>query len=258
MKVISLVNQKGGVGKTTTTLNLGCGLVKAGYKVLLVDLDPQCNLTQSISDNLPAVNVADCIINEEPFNSVIVPTTTEGLDLAPAGESMTGIDLVLVGKLSRETLLKRCLLATANISKYDFILIDTAPYVSLLTVNALVASDFYLVPTTAEVLPLKGIETLTVNVNKIRNALNNQLKMLGVVITQYDSRLGVTRQVEEILKENLEEYLLTTHIRINTRFKEAPASRESIFSYEESGRGSEDYMSLTEEILAKLKAIKED
>jgi len=252
--IISMVNQKGGVSKTTTTANLGAGLAQNGYRVLLVDLDSQCNLTQSLIGDIDQQQreVANCLLEETGLSGVILPTKTPNLFLVPAGDDMTGIDLNLVGVLSREQVLKRCLNRT-DLSSFDFVLIDTAPYISLLTVNALVASTHYLVPTTAEYLPLRGIERLTQNVQKVKDTLNPQLALLGVAITQYDTRKGITAQVEETLKEELGSALFNTKIRINTKFSSSPIEQQTIFEYEhQDGKGSEDYLALTTEVLERL------
>ena len=252
--IVSMVNQKGGVSKTTTTANLGAGLAQSGFKVLLIDLDSQCNLTQSLVGDIDEQQreIANCMMEETGLSGVIMPTKTPNLYLVPAGEDMTGIDLNLVGVLSREQVLKRCLNKT-DLSGFDFVLIDTAPYISLLTVNALVASTHYLVPTTAEYLPLRGIERLTQNVQRVKDTLNPQLGLLGVVLTQYDTRKGITAQVEETLREELGESLFQTRIRINTKFSSSPIEQQTIFQYEQQdGKGSEDYLALTAEVLERL------
>jgi chromosome partitioning protein len=250
-----MVNQKGGVSKTTTTVNLGAGLASLGYQVLLIDLDSQCNLTQSLVGDLEDGErcIADCMLEEKGFSSVIKPTKTQNLQVVPAGETMTGIDLNLVGVLSREGVLKRCIKKT-DLKGIDFILIDTAPYISLLTVNALVASTHYLVPTTAEYLPLRGIEKLNQNVERVKDTLNSSLELLGVVITQYDTRKAITSQIEEALKEELGESLFDTRVRINTKFSSSPIEQETIFQYEQEkhGKGSQDYQALTQEVLQRL------
>jgi chromosome partitioning protein len=253
--VISLVNQKGGVSKTTTTANLGAGLARRGYRVLVVDLDSQTNLTQSLIGDLEEGSrcVATCMLEETGLNEIIQPTKTEGLHIAPAGEDMTGMDLNLNQVISREQVLSRCL-AKTNLEPYSVVLIDTAPYISLLSVNALVASTHYLVPTIAEYLPLKGIERLSQNVEKVRGILNHGLTRIGVVITQYDTRKGITAQVEETMQEILGDELLKTRIRVNTKFSSSPIDQQTIYQYEDSpqGRGTEDYDALTSEVLARL------
>ena len=253
--VISLVNQKGGVSKTTTTANLGAGLARRGHKVLVIDLDSQCNLTQSLIGDLEEGSrcVANCMLEETGFDEVIKPTNTEGLFIAPAGEDMTGMDLNLNQVMSREQVLSRCLKKT-DLEAYSVVLIDTAPYISLLSVNALVASTHYLVPTTAEYLPLKGIDRLSQNVEKVKEKLNHNLKRIGIVLTQYDTRKGITSQVEQTMKDILGDELLSTRIRVNTKFSSSPIDQQTIYQYEDSpqGKGTEDYDALTSEVLARL------
>ena len=254
-RIISVVNQKGGVSKTTTTANVGAGLALRGYKVLLIDLDSQCNLTQSLVGDISEGQreIAHCILEETSLSGVIVPTKTPGLYLAPAGEVMADVDLNLVGVTARESVLKRCLNET-DTSSFDFILIDTAPYISLVTVNALVASTHYLIPTTAEYLPVRGIERLQANVKKFSKLLNPNISFIGAVITQYDTRKAITGQVEELLKEELGSGLLNTRIRINTKFSSSPIDQQTIYQFEgdKQGKGTEDYLSLTVEILERL------
>jgi chromosome partitioning protein len=252
--IISVVNQKGGVSKTTTTANLGAGLALKGFKVLLIDLDSQCNLTQSLVGDISEGQreIAHCILEETSLSGVIVPTKTQNLFLAPAGEEMSGVDLDLVGVTARENVLKRCL-AKTDLASFDFVLIDTAPYISLVTVNALAASTHYIIPTTAEYLPFRGIERLQTNVDKIRQVLNPELSLLGVLVTQYDTRKSITAQVEETLRFVLGKDLLPTRIRINTKFSSCPIEQQTIYQFEQQdGKGSEDYLSLTNEVLLRL------
>jgi chromosome partitioning protein len=166
---------------------------------------------------------------------------------------MCDVDINLVPVFSRESVLKRCLKKT-DASSFDFVLIDTAPYISLVTVNALVASTHYLIPTTAEYLPVRGIERLQANVRKFSELLNPELSFLGAVITQYDTRKAITGQVEELLKDELGASLLSTRIRINTKFSSSPIEQQTIYQYENDGqgKGTEDYFSLTTEVLQRL------
>ena len=163
------------------------------------------------------------------------------------------MDINLVGVTARESVLKRCL-AKTDLSSFDFVLIDTAPYISLVTVNALVASTHYLIPTTAEYLPVRGIERLQANVQRFSELLNSDLSFLGAVITQYDTRKTITGQVEELLKEELGKDLFSTRIRINTKFSSSPIDQQTIYQFEDdrAGKGTEDYLSLTAEVLERL------
>lgn len=253
--IVSVVNQKGGVSKTTTAANLGAGLALSGYKVLLIDLDSQCNLTQSLVGDIGQGQreIAHCILEETSLAGAILPTKTPNLFLTPAGEEMADVDINLVGVTARESVLKRCLNKT-DLGSFDFVLIDTAPYISLVTVNALVASTHYLIPTTAEYLPVRGIERLQANVKKFSELLNSELSFLGAVITQYDTRKAITGQVEELLREELGKDLFSTRIRINTKFSSSPIEQQTIYQFEDDkqGKGTEDYLSLTAEVLERL------
>jgi len=255
--VISVVNQKGGVSKTTTTVNLGACLAEKGFRVLLIDLDSQCNLTQSLLGELEPERpcIGSCIFNESSLDPHILPTETPNLFIMPAGEELGDSDLNLTKAMAREGVLGRCLKKT-NLSSYDFVLIDTAPYMSLLTMNALVASTHYIVPTLAEYLPLRGIERLTRNIERAREVLNPDLSLLGVVITQYDPRKTITVRIEEALREALGSSLFSARIRINTKFSSSPIDRKTILQFEErAGKGSEDYRQLTEEVLGRLGVV---
>lgn len=253
--IISVVNQKGGVSKTTTTANLGAGLALKGFKVLLIDLDSQCNLTQSLVGDISEGQreIANCLLDETSLSDVIVPTKTAGLFLAPAGEELSGVDLDLVGVTAREKILSLCLSKT-DLSSFDFVLIDTAPYISLVTVNALTASTHYIIPTTAEYLPFRGIERLQANIGTVREKLNPELSFLGVLVTQYDTRKTITAQVEEALKQVLGKDLFSTRIRINTKFSSCPIEQQTIYQYEQDRerKGAEDYDSFTTEVLERL------
>jgi chromosome partitioning protein len=253
--IIAVVNQKGGVSKTTTTVNLGAALARRGFRVLLIDLDTQCNLTQSLIGELEPERpcIGACLKNTTALNDVLVPTGTENLYLVPAGEEMADIDLHLSGRTSGEKVLERCI-KKSDLTGFDFIIIDTAPYISRLTWNALVPSTHYLVPTLAEYLPLRGIERLTRNIDRVREEQNPDLSLLGVVITQYDTRKSITARIEEALREGLGDALFQTRIRINTKFSSSPINQQTIFQYEEhdTSKGSDDYSSLCGEVLERL------
>ena len=253
--VISVINQKGGVGKTTTTVNLGAGLAIKGKKVLVIDMDIQANLTHSLIGDIPehADSVCEVLLSESPFDDIIKETTTKNLFIAPAGESLIELDINLANKMGREHILEQCLKATKCIKSFDIILIDNPPYVSLSTVNSLVASDFYIVPLSCEYLPMLGLKWLNKTVEKVLK-LNPKLKSLGVALTMYDKREGITTSVEELVREELEDLVFKTKIRINTKHKSAPTSKQTIFQYEASkeGKGTIDYMGLTEEVLGRL------
>ena len=251
--IISITNQKGGVSKTTTTINLGAGLANRGYKVLLVDLDCQCNLTQALHGNLDdgEPEIAHCLLGKRQVESIIIKTGTENLYLAPAGDDMTGIDIPLLNAMARESILKKLLSRVK--SQFDFILIDNSPYIGILSVNALVASSHYLIPTIADYLPVRGIDKLRGAIEDVREALNPDLECLGALITQYDIRKTITKQVEELLSEQMGELSFSSKVRINAKFCSAPIDKQTIYQHEQpQGKGCEDYEAVTEELLTKL------
>jgi chromosome partitioning protein len=253
--VISVLNAKGGVGKTTTTVNLGAGLALAGLKVLVIDIDLQANLTHSLIGGIAGEtpSIAEALMYETGLEAMIQPTTTEGLYIVPAGETLTVVDINLAGVMGREQVLKHCIAKTKDIESFDVVLIDNPPYMSLVTVNSLVASSHYLIPVSCEYLPMLGIKLLHESIEKIKSKLNPDLSLLGVVLTMFDMREGITKQVEGILREELGADVFQTTIRINTKFKSAPVEKQTIFQYEaDKGKGSDDYSNLTAEVVARL------
>ena len=254
--IISVLNAKGGVGKTTSTMNIGASLAMRGARVLLIDVDLQANLTHSLIGDIPPgqPSIAEVMSNETGLDEIICPTPTPNLYLAPAGETLIGLDISLAGTMGREQILKNCLKQTESLSEFDVVLIDNPPYISLATVNSLVSSTHYLIPVSCEYLPMIGIKLLNENVEKVRKKLNPDLALLGVVLTMYDMREGITSQVETLIREQMQGKVLQTKIRINTKFKSTPIERQSIFQYEQDpqGRGTQDYESLTNEIIACL------
>ncbi len=254
--VLSVINAKGGVGKTTTTLNIGAGLARAGYRVLLIDIDLQQNLTQSLVGDLAEgeANIAEVLLGTAALDDLVRPTTTPGLFLVPAGETLVGLDITLAGAMAREQILRNCLQEAARIREFDVVLIDNPPNISLATVNSVVASSHYLVPVSCEMLPLYGIRLLFENIEKIKRILNPDLALLGVVLTLYDRREGITERVEETLRRQLGDAVFDTVIRVNTKYKSTALSRQTIFEYEQNGRGkgSTDYHRLTDEVLVRL------
>ena len=255
MKVISIANQKGGTGKTTTTVNLGAGLALKGFKVLAVDLDIQCNTTHTLFRTLSSdeEGVCEVLLDKKKIDGIIRQTKTENLYLAPAGESLVDADINLASKVGREQALKKSL-NISEVSTFDFVLIDTAPYLGLLTLNALVASDYVLIPVSCEYLPMLGLKWLISAINRVKDNLNSKLEILGFLLTMYDRRERITTDVEDILREQFGDGVFNTVIRINTKFKAAPSEQKTIFQYEnrKDGRGTSDYERLTSEVLSRL------
>ena len=261
MQVIAVANQKGGVGKTTVAVNLGAALAGMGFKVALIDLDAQANATQVLYHHLEETErgICEVLLDEGLVDEILVHTQVNGLMLAPAGESLANADINLVSMIGRELVLRNALKGPI-VKEFDFILIDTAPYLGLLTVNALVVADYVLVPVSCEFLPLLGLKFLLETVDKIRHKLHPELEVLGFILTMYDRREKITFQVEKLLQERFGNLMFDTRIRVNTKQKGAPAQRATIFEYERSrsGKGTEDFTGLAEEVLSRLKGGLQD
>ena len=255
--VVSVVNHKGGCLKTTVTVNLGAALARAGKKVLLIDLDAQQNLTVSLlgpqepREGVPTLY--DCICDELGLDHLIMGTTTAGLDVIPCTEDFMGADLTLVSAVGRESMFSACLRNTTRLADYDIVLMDNSPSISLVVMNSLVASDYFLVPCSAEYLPMLGLSLLGGSIGRI-SKLAPQLQSLGVVLTMYSRNERICRTVESTLRKELGGTLFETKIRVNTKAKSAPSVRQTIFEYEHSktGRGTEDFSALASEFLDRL------
>jgi len=260
MYTIAIANQKGGVGKTTVAVNLGAGLARKGRKVLLVDLDAQCNATQVLHRMLEEdePGICEILLEESDLRSIIVPTKQENLFLAPAGESLANADLNLAAMMGREVFLRN-ILAPLKEDGYDYVLIDTGPHLGLLTVNALVAANAVIVPVSCEYLPLLGLKFLLETVEKVKAKLHRNLQILGYVITMYDRRESITFKVENILKEHFGALVFDTRIRVNTKQKAAPSKLLTIFDYEASakGKGTVDFETLTDEVIERVEGGKD-
>jgi chromosome partitioning protein len=189
------------------------------------------------------------------LDDIVRPTSTPNLFLAPAGETLVGLDITLAGAMAREQILRNCLREARSAREFDVVLIDNPPNISLATVNSVVASSHYLVPVSCETLPMYGIRLLFENIEKIKRILNPDLALLGVVLTLYDRREGITEKVEAALRRQLGAAVFDTVIRVNTKYKSTPLSRQTIFEYEQDarGKGSEDYRHLTDEVLVRLR-----
>ena len=243
-KVISLSNHKGGVGKTTSTINIGAGLNRLKKKVLLIDLDPQANLSQSLGIIEPGKTIYGALKGEyklEPME--IIP----GLDLIPSTLDLSGAEIELSGEAGREYILKE--LIDPLRGSYDYILIDSPPSLGLLTINAFTASDEVYIPLQAQYLALQGLTKLMEVIAKIKSRLNKNLKVGGVFVTQYDNRKVLNRNVVETIKSHYKDQVFKTAIRDNIALAEAPTQGLDIFRYNPKSYGAEDYLSLCKEIL---------
>jgi len=242
-KIIAISNHKGGVGKTTSALNIGAGLAKLKKKVLLIDLDPQANLTQSLGVKEPGNNIYGVIKNVYSPELIKI---NKSLFLIPSVSELSGAELELSAEAGREFLLKEVIEPlTAN---YDFIIIDCPPSLGLLTINAFTASDIILIPMQAEYLALQGIGKLLGLMDKIKKRLNPKLDIGGIFITQFDKRKVLNRYVCDTIEEHFDGKVFKTKIRNNISLAEAPNEVTDIFSYQPDSNGADDYLRLSKEI----------
>lgn len=243
-KVIAIVNQKGGTGKTTTTVNLGCALAKKGKKVLLVDLDAQGNLSYSLGILEIEKSIGQVILGEVDFQEILI--SREGLDVAPAQIDLADVEINIASELARESILKKVL---AEAKGYDYVLIDCPPSLSLLTINALNAADKVIVPLQMEVLSLQGLDQIITTINQIKQVLNEKLEIMGLLPVMVDSRRKLSREIYEHIEENYNFKIFNSRIRTNVRASEAPSFGESLISYAPTSNGAKDYMAFAEEVL---------
>jgi len=249
-KVISISNHKGGVGKTTSAINIGAGLNKLGKNILLIDLDPQANLSQSLGLIEPERNIYGALRGQYKLQPIEI---LKGLDVIPSTLDLSGAEVELSGEPGREYILRE--LIEPIRASYDFIIIDSPPSLGLLTINSFTASDEILIPLQAQYLALQGLAKLIEVVDKIKGRLNKGLKIGGVFITQYDSRKVLNRDVVSTIEAHFKENVFKTKIRDNIALAEAPSQGLDIFRYNSKTYGAEDYLSLSKEILKRNKHI---
>jgi chromosome partitioning protein len=253
MRRIAVTNQKGGVGKTTTTVNMGAALARLGQRVLICDLDPQCNLTVHV-DVDPAAEAPclyDLLGGRATLAEVVRPTAEAGLEVAPAGVDLAGIELELATAVGREMILSEAFKADAEDrgQRWDFVLVDCPPSLGLLSLNALVACDEVFVPIQAEFFALQGLGKLWDVVRLVQQRLNPALAITGMVSCRHDPSTNLSKAVIANVREHFGDVFLKTIIRRNVKLAEAPSHGKTIFSYAPDSRGAEDYLALAQEIL---------
>ena len=242
--VVAVINQKGGTGKTTTTINLGSALSKLGKKVLLLDLDPQSNLSYSLAVSNPGATLAEVFLGTKKLSDILVEK--EGVTIAPGSNDLVDIEISLVSQPDRESFLKTIL---SELKGYDYVLIDCPPSLSVLTLNALTAAQEVLIPLQMEVLTLQGLDQIMNTVQKVKKAFNPKLKIKGIVVVMFDIRRKLSLEVLEYLKENLKEKIFSSHIRLNVKLAEAPSFGRSVLDYDGASNGAKDYTSLAREFV---------
>ena len=252
MKIIALVNNKGGVGKTTSAVNLAAGLVAAGRRVLLADLDAQGSASLSLgltrADLSPGS--AEVILDDHPIREAIRPTSVKGLDILTGSMALASADLVLSAVAGREVVLKDAL--TPIRGDYDFTVLDCPPSLGLLTVNALTAADFFIVPVTPDYLSLEGLVNLLDAVERIKKGIGKAAGLLGILLTLADYRLNVTEEIGQMIRGYYGRLVFKAEIRGNVRLKEAPSFGKTIFDYDNGSAGAEAYRQLTKEVLKRI------
>ncbi|WP_308990469.1 AAA family ATPase [Mariniflexile litorale] len=250
-KIIAIANQKGGVGKTTTSINLAASLGVLEKRVLLIDADPQANATSGIGIDVDSIEIGTYQLFEHSISAkdAIMKTETPNLDLIPAHIDLVAIEIELVDKEAREYMLKKALLEIKD--DYDYILIDCAPSLGLLTLNALTAADAVIIPIQCEYFALEGLGKLLNTIKSVQKIHNPELDIEGLLLTMYDSRLRLSNQVVEEVQKHFNDMVFQTIIQRNVKLSEAPSFGESIINYDAASKGATNYLSLAKEIINK-------
>jgi len=250
-KIIAITNQKGGVGKTTTAINLGASFGVLEYKTLIIDADPQANATSGVGFDPRNVqkSIYDCLVNETDPRELILETENPNLDIIPAHIDLVGAELEMINMPNREMKLRRSLEAVKD--DYDFVLIDCSPSLGLITVNSLTAADSVIIPVQCEYFALEGLGKLLNTIKIVQSRLNKELDIEGIVLTMYDTRLRLANQVVDEVKTHFQELVFNTIIHRNTRLGEAPSFGETIIMHDATCKGSINYLNFAREVLQK-------
>jgi len=250
-KIIGVANQKGGVGKTTTAINLAASFAVLEYKTLLVDADPQANSTTGVGFDLHNVtqSLYDCMVNETPARDIILKSDIPNLDLIPSHIDLVGAEIEMINYPNRESVLKNILEPVAG--DYDFIVVDCSPSLGLITVNALAAANSVIVPVQTEFFALEGLGKLLNTIKIVQNRLNTSLVIEGILMTMYDGRLRLCNQVVSEVRKHFDELVFSTIIHRNSKISEAPSVGKPVVLYDAVSKGALNYLNLAKEVLQK-------
>ena len=255
-KVIAIANQKGGVGKTTTAINLAAGLAVLEHRTLLIDADPQANATSGVGFDPKNIktSIYECIIDDVEPKNIILTTSTPNLDLIPAHIDLVGAEIEMINLPNREKMMRKVINKIKN--DYDFIIIDCSPSLGLIVLNSLSAADSVIIPVQCEYFALEGIAKLLNTIKIVQNKLNPDLEIEGILLTMYDSRLRLANQVVEEVKSHFQQMVFETIIQRNTKLGEAPSFGETILMHDADSRGAINYLNLAREILQRNEMTK--